>query len=140
MPAPERPYLHGMPMTWAFTHMIDAFEERAGHCGSDAELRDLLEAALRELGFDYFALLHHASLTTGRTGLIRIDNYPSGWAVELAAGDLVADDPVHLARGRTNIGFLWEHLGALGPPVGEEVGVDEAEGFVHGDGDALAER
>ena len=84
MPAPARPCLHGMPMTWAFTHMIDAFEERAGHCGSDAELRDLLEAALRELGFDYFALLHHASLTTGRTGLIRIDNYPSGWAVELA--------------------------------------------------------
>ena len=31
-------------------------------------------------------------------------------------------------------------LGALGAPVGEEVGVDEAEGVVRGDGDALAER
>ena len=34
----------------------------------------------------------------------------------------------------------WDDLGTLGPPIGKEVGIDEAEGVVHRDGDALAER
>lgn len=95
--------------------LIEQFDERAGGCSSDAELRQLVEGVVRELGFDYFALLHHASLRSAGTRLIRIDNYPSGWEAELLASDFLADDPVHLASGRTNIGFPWEQLGALVP-------------------------
>lgn len=95
--------------------LIDQFDERAVCCTSIAELAVLLEDAVRELGFDHFALLHHGSLRRADTRLIRLDNYPPGWTAELAAGGLAADDPVHLASGRTNIGFPWEELGALVP-------------------------
>lgn len=95
--------------------LIDQFDEQAGDCSSDAELRQLVEDAVRELGFDYFALLHHASLGNAGTRLIRIDNYPPGWEAELLANDFAADDPVHLASGRTNTGFKWERIDALVP-------------------------
>jgi len=99
----------------AFARLIEQFDARAGLCGSDAELRALLADAARDLGFDHFALLHHASLERPAAGLIRLDSYPPDWAAELAAGHLATDDPVHLACARTNIGFRWEQLAALVP-------------------------
>lgn len=96
-----------------FTRLIDYFEARAGLCVDDRDLRSLLEQATRELGFRYFALLHHASLTSPRPGLIRIDTYPPGWEEELAAHGLVGADPVHQACARTNIGFAWFELPGL---------------------------
>lgn len=99
--------------------LIDEFDARAGRCTADGELRVLLEDAMRELGFDHYALLHHASLRGSSTGcdagLIRMDNYPAGWSLELVASGLASDDPVHLASARSNIGFAWERLGALVP-------------------------
>ncbi|WP_206185491.1 LuxR family transcriptional regulator [Sphingosinicella sp. CPCC 101087] len=84
-------------------------------CGSDAELAALLDDVARELGFSYFALLHHSSLSRRRTGLIRIDTYPDGWEEELSARRLIGADPVHLASQRTNTGFVWSELGELVP-------------------------
>ena len=98
-----------------FARLIDQFDERAGRCTSQAELAALLGDVVRELDFDHFALLHHASLRAGGAGLIRLDNYPSGWSLELVASGFAPDDPVHLACGRTNIGFAWGQLGALVP-------------------------
>ncbi|HEX8669616.1 MAG TPA: LuxR family transcriptional regulator [Allosphingosinicella sp.] len=95
--------------------LIDQFEEKAATCGSDADLRQLLEDAARELGFRYFALLHHASLSRTGPRLIRLDNYPESWAHELSRDGLAADDPVHLASGRTNIGFEWGRIEDLLP-------------------------
>jgi LuxR family transcriptional regulator, quorum-sensing system regulator CciR len=93
--------------------LIDHFEAKAGLCSSDGDLRCLLEDATRELGFDYFALLHHASLASPTPGLIRIDTYPAGWEEELAARGLIGADPVHQACARTNIGFAWFELPGL---------------------------
>jgi LuxR family quorum-sensing system transcriptional regulator CciR len=98
-----------------FARLIDQFERHARDCGSDADLRALVEDAARELGFRYFALLHHASIRTGGGNLIRIDNYPAGWEEELQAGGFIGDDPVHLASGRTSTGFSWSDLGSLLP-------------------------
>lgn len=102
-------------LTMRGARLVDQFDERAGRCASSDELGALLEDAARELGFDHFALLHHASLRGHAPGLVRLDNYPAGWSVELVTNGLVADDPVHMACGRTNIGFAWEQLGALVP-------------------------
>ena len=96
-----------------FARLIDQFEEKASGCASDAALRSLLDDVSRELGFCYFALLHHASLRPGGANLVRIDNYPAGWEEEMRARGYVADDPVHLASGRTSIGFAWSDLGGL---------------------------
>ena len=84
-------------------------------CSTDCELSELLNEVGRELGFDYFALLHHASLASRRPGLIRIDTYPEGWERELSAHDLIGADPVHHASLRTNIGFAWSELSRLVP-------------------------
>jgi DNA-binding CsgD family transcriptional regulator len=98
-----------------FSRLIDQFEEKAGACTRLPELAAVIGDAVRDLGFDYFALLHHASLRRHGDNLIRADNYPAGWEAEMRAHDFAADDPVHLASGRTNIGFAWSELPALIP-------------------------
>jgi LuxR family transcriptional regulator, quorum-sensing system regulator CciR len=117
------------------SRLIDHFEAKAGLCVSDAGLRDLLDEVTRELGFDWFALLHHASLAAPRPGLIRIDTYPGGWEEELAAHDLIGADPVHHASVRTNIGFAWSELPQLVPigPRGQEL-LGRSKTFGIGDG------
>ncbi|HWI88197.1 MAG TPA: LuxR family transcriptional regulator [Sphingomicrobium sp.] len=91
------------------------FEEQASKCASPDDLRLLLEAATRELGFEYFALLHHRFVASESGRFIRIDNYPGGWAEELLTRHDVAADPVHLASLRTNAGFGWDELEVLLP-------------------------
>lgn len=91
------------------------FQNRATRCTTECDLRDLLAGAAHELGFRYFALLHHNSLGDGRGRHIRIDNYPGPWERELIERVVLADDPVHQASLRTNIGFLWDDLSKLVP-------------------------
>ena len=94
---------------------MDHFEARAALCTDDRSLALLMEDATRELGFDHFALLHHASLASRRAALIRIDTYPEGWEQELDRHGLIGFDPVHHASVRTNVGFAWEELPGLVP-------------------------
>jgi LuxR family quorum-sensing system transcriptional regulator CciR len=93
------------------SRLTDLFAEQADRCSSPQELRLLLEAVTGELGFQYFALLHHRCVLSGSDRLIRIDNYPRGWAEELLTSHDVALDPVHLASLRTNAGFGWDRIG-----------------------------
>lgn len=96
-----------------FTRLIETFDARAAHCTDDRQLRTLLAEATKELGFDHFALLHHASLVSRRPELIRLDSYPDGWENELVRHGLIGADPVHRASVRTNIGFRWIELAEL---------------------------
>lgn len=93
--------------------LSDRFAEDAESCTDLPTLAALLGDAARELGFDYFALLDHASLTGGPEGLVRIDNYPQPWVRELLVRGYAIDDPVHLASRRANSGFGWCELGSL---------------------------
>ena len=115
--------------------LVDQFEVRAGGCTCDKDLSNLLDEVTRELGFDHFALLHHQSLVRARPGLLRFDNYPEGWEEELSGAGLIGADPVHLASGRTNIGFSWSELAHLVPlgPRQREV-LDRSRRFGLGDG------
>jgi LuxR family quorum-sensing system transcriptional regulator CciR len=99
----------------ARSRLTDLFGEEARRCASTEDLRGLLDQAASELGFQYFALLHHRCLQSRSTRLIRLDNYPAGWEEELLARHDVAADPVHLASLRTNAGFGWDELGELVP-------------------------
>ncbi len=118
-----------------FSRLIDVFEAKAALCSTDRDLGYLLDDATRELGFDHFALLHHASLESARPGLIRLDTYPAGWEAELATQGLIGADPVHHASARTNIGFAWAELPAL-VPIGrrERELLERAKRFGIGDG------
>ena len=118
-----------------YSRLIDQFEASAALCSNDRDLGGLLEDATRQLGFDYFALLHHASLTSARPGLIRIDTYPAGWERELSTHGLIGADPVHQACARTNIGFAWFELPGLVAigPKGHEI-FERSKRFDIGDG------
>jgi LuxR family transcriptional regulator, quorum-sensing system regulator CciR len=118
-----------------FSRLIDVFEAKAALCFTDRDLAALLGDATRELGFDYFALLHHASLGSQRAGLIRLDTYPPGWEAELVDRGLVGADPVHHASVRTNIGFAWAELPGLVPIGRRECELlERAKRFDIGDG------
>ena len=89
------------------------FAETAQSCPDLPQLGTLLGDVTRELGFEFFALLDHASLGTAGAGLLRIDNYPEEWVGEIVSRGYASDDPVHLASRRTNIGFGWYELDRL---------------------------
>lgn len=93
--------------------LIDRFADAAGACADLPQLRILVSDIAHELGFDHYALIDHASLTTPCSGFVRIDNYPSEWVQELFARGYVFDDPVHLASRSCNTGFSWCDLGTL---------------------------
>jgi LuxR family quorum-sensing system transcriptional regulator CciR len=93
--------------------LSDLFAEAARFCTDLQQLGTLLGDAARELGFEHFALLDHASLASADPRLLRIDNYPQAWAEELVSRGYAADDPVHLASRRTNAAFGWSELGRL---------------------------
>ena len=56
--------------------LVDRFAEAAAACDEFNHLQTLLGDACRELGFDYFALLHHSSLEGPGRARIRIENSP----------------------------------------------------------------
>jgi LuxR family quorum-sensing system transcriptional regulator CciR len=93
--------------------LVDRFCEAAGNCHSMSELRALMSDASPELGFSYFALLHHASLRGAGKRYIRIDNYPEGWVAEFIGRGLYRYDPVHRASRRASRGFEWRDLARL---------------------------
>jgi len=93
--------------------LADRFGEAAGNCASMTELRALVSDASAELGFSYFALLHHASLRDPGKPYVRIDNYPEGWAAEFIGSTLYRHDPVHRASRRASRGFEWRELSRL---------------------------
>ena len=97
------------------SRLSDLFEEQASRCTSSKDLQLLLTEVTEELGFRYFALLHHRCVQSGSDRLIRLDNYPGAWAEELLTRHDVAADPVHLASLRTNAGFEWDELGEFLP-------------------------
>lgn len=97
------------------SRLTDLFEEQASRCVSPEDLRLLLEEVTKELGFQYFALLHHRCVLSTSDRLIRLDNYPDAWEEELRTRHDVAADPVHLASLRTNAAFGWDELGELTP-------------------------
>ena len=97
------------------SRLTDLFGEQASQCASPEDLRLLLEEVTRELGFRYFALLHHRCLGARPNQFIRIDNYPDAWREELLERHDVAADPVHLASVRTNAGFGWDELESFLP-------------------------
>lgn len=93
--------------------LVDRFAEYATACSDLGQLRTLLEDTARELGFRYFALLHHSSLASSGAERIRIDNYPESWVEELQSRNFAPHDPVHSASRKTSSGFSWHDMGSI---------------------------
>jgi len=102
---------------------VQAFVDKARSLRRPSELRGLLADITNEMGFDYFALMHHVdlsgyteALTHMEQGeLVALGTYPESWIEHYIADNIVANDPVLLASHRTNMGFCWSEIPALIP-------------------------
>ncbi len=86
------------------------FIERAKTISSPQELASLLEATTLEMGFQYFALVHHVDLRADAPQAMRMHNYPDQWSEYFITNGLYAEDPIHVASLLSNVGFTWEEV------------------------------
>jgi DNA-binding CsgD family transcriptional regulator len=93
--------------------LVQAFVERLRSVESEAELFSLMDAICNELGFRYFALIHHTDLRHPRRGLININNYPPVWADHFIEQQLYRTDPVVHACFHACTVFRWSELPRL---------------------------
>jgi len=84
------------------------FLSRARRIINDDEMRSLMDDVTRELGFRYFALIHHVDLRRSSPQIIHIENYPPVWADYFIRNQVYIEDPVLNASLTTNVGFAWE--------------------------------
>ena len=75
-------------------------------------LAGLMAEITREVGFRYFALVHHIDLKSAVSS-VHIVDYPPEWVERFQARRLYASDPIHRASHRTNIGFAWSSVQSL---------------------------
>lgn len=100
---------------------VERFIEAAQRASDPHTLDKLIADISGEMGFDFYALIHHvdlspmqASLTHMRDGaLVGLTNYPPGWVEEYLRRNIVADDPVLIASQRSAVGFKWSDTGRL---------------------------
>lgn len=93
---------------------IQRFIDQASRARDESDLHALLHEITRELGFDYFALVHHVDLRQrGSHDIVALWSYPPLWVEEYLDRGLATIDPVHLASHRTNVGFTWHSLSDL---------------------------
>lgn len=100
---------------------VQAFVDKARSLRRPSELHGLLAEITKEMGFDYFALMHHVDLTgysqalthMEQGELVALSTYPETWVEKYIADNIVANDPVLLASHRTNMGFSWSEIPSL---------------------------
>lgn len=100
---------------------VQTFIDRSRLVTGPLELERLLADVSRDMGFDYYALIHHVDLSAYSAdlrhvtdgGLLALTNYPESWIEAYVQRNIVADDPVLLASQRTNVGFTWEDVGKM---------------------------
>lgn len=93
--------------------LSDQFADEALACEDLAALGRLLAQACRELGFSYYALLHHASLAGLEGRFVLLENYPQPWRETFVANRYAVHDPVHFASRRSAAPFRWNEIGRL---------------------------
>jgi LuxR family transcriptional regulator, quorum-sensing system regulator CciR len=92
--------------------LVQDFVDVANNVDGMASLRDLIGDATKELGFDYYAVVHHVRFGRPTDEHVRLSNYPLEWLAVLR--DYVKlSDPVLRASERMSSGFKWEQLDSL---------------------------
>jgi LuxR family quorum-sensing system transcriptional regulator CciR len=91
--------------------LVQDFVGAAANAEGLGELKKLIEDATCDLGFNYYAVVHHVRFGRPSSEHVRLSNYPLEWLAVLRDGKLV--DPVLRAAERTSSGFKWEQLDSL---------------------------
>ena len=88
---------------------VQAFFNDLKSVKTEEELAAAIGEIVRDLGFKYFALIHHIDLRRSSAAM-RIHNYPGGWAEWFEEQSLGVTDPVHRASNVVFKGFTWSEL------------------------------
>ena len=90
---------------------VQVFIDLSEKVNSPEELSGLLEQVTREMGFAYYALVHHVDVRAPGAGTaLWLENYPRHWAEVFVNTGLYAHDPILLASHKTNMGFAWSQV------------------------------
>jgi LuxR family transcriptional regulator, quorum-sensing system regulator CciR len=73
----------------------------------------MLGDTLAEIGFEWFALVHHVNVVAPPLGFVKLTNYPREWLEEFTSYRYYADDPTRVACQMTAQPFLWDRLPSL---------------------------
>lgn len=99
--------------------VVQEFVARADDVASMADLRGLVEGACRELGFDYFAIIHHIRFGRPTDDKVRLTNYPIDW-IAILREEQGGSDAVLRAAERTSSGFTWSQVDRFVQVTGKE--------------------
>lgn len=118
---------------------VSAFVDAAQRATRMRDLESLTESVTKDLGFDYFAILHHLDLAkpgdAPGPGEVRFSNYPPSWRLAIQKERLVSVDPMLAASQRTTRGFLWSDVASLielSPRQKEVLALAKREGLGEG--------
>jgi LuxR family quorum-sensing system transcriptional regulator CciR len=92
--------------------VVQDFVTSAAGTSSMADLRALIEAAVHQLSFDYFAIVHHVCFGRPEGEHVRLTNYPIEWVGFVRELPRLTD-PVVRAAERMSSGFKWDQLDSL---------------------------
>lgn len=92
--------------------VVQDFVTSAAKAPSMSELHGLIESAVRQLGFDYFAIVHHVLFGRPEDEHVRLTNYPLEWVGYVRELPKLTD-PVVRAAERMSSGFKWDQLDSL---------------------------
>lgn len=93
--------------------VVEDFVQATKTLTTTADLRSCVADAVSELGFLYFAVVHHVDFAQSPPGAVRVSNYPQSFYDAMVQKKYFADDPVLAASLRTARGFRWDEVGSF---------------------------
>jgi len=95
-----------------YEHVQD-FVRDANRLTSIEELHVLLSATARNLGFDYFALVHYVNIYQTDADVVHIFDFPKAWTDLVDKQGYFTDDPVLIACQKSGAPFRWDEVPKL---------------------------
>jgi LuxR family quorum-sensing system transcriptional regulator CciR len=92
---------------------LQAFVDAAGQAFELSQMGSLLDAFVREQGFDYYALVDHVASSRRELAAVGLSNYPTSWSEMIGARGYFQHDPVNAACQKTSVGFAWSEVPKL---------------------------
>lgn len=93
--------------------MADCFIRAARAAETEHDLAQLMEAVTAELGFLYYALIHHADLRGSPPHRVDIKFYPDAITDRIIGQGRFRRDPVIRACAFADGAFLWSEIGKI---------------------------
>lgn len=121
----------GQALTSARLRDFEEVHEACEATETTAQLRAVIDSAIRGFGFRWFALVDDGDLGEHLPQCLMITNYPSSWVDEVVSTRLYRNDPVHAASIRSPTGLCWERIPEVIAPTRVQLSVLE-RGRAHG--------